>query len=285
MAAALTGEHAHGVNASREDKRSAYRTKGEDDAVDDTGNDLDGAGCVRRRRVGPGSVMSGHTRRPDADLIARFERDVLPHRATLRRRALRLTRDVQEAEDLTQDTLLNAFAGFRSFRDGTDPMAWLSRIMHNSWINRWRKRQRAVAEVSASHITDEELSLLAAPGRNSPCSAEAAALNALPDSEIKAALMSLDEVFRVTIYYADVEGFSNKEIAAVMGSPLGTVMSRLHRGRQRLRQSLMTVADARGYTATPAPNREHNDNPWRPMDGTPRGRGAPVSSPLLSPTG
>jgi RNA polymerase sigma-70 factor, ECF subfamily len=183
----------------------------------------------------------------DAERTARFEGQVIPLRNRLYSRAFRLTRNQQDAEDLVQDTILRAYAGFRTFRDGTQLMAWLYRIMHNTWINHWRKQQRSAAEVPLGHITDDELSALAA--RNSVWlrSAESTALEALPDNEIKAALLALEETFRLTIYYADVEGFSNREIAYLMNTPVGTVMSRLHRGRRRLRISLSLVAGDRGY--------------------------------------
>lgn len=184
------------------------------------------------------------------ELAARFERDVMPLRNQLHGVAIRLTRNMQDAEDLVQDTILHAYAGFRTFHEGTNLVAWLHRIMHNIWINHWRKKQRRCAEVSVGRITDDQLSEFFARGANDFCSAEVAALESEPDIEVKAALMALHATFRVTVYYADVEGFSTREIADMMNTPVGTVMSRLHRSRRRLRTSLRSVANQHGYSPT-----------------------------------
>jgi RNA polymerase sigma-70 factor, ECF subfamily len=174
----------------------------------------------------------------DDGLAVRFEREVIPLRNRLYGRAIRLTLNQHDAEDLVQDTILHAYSGFHTFHRGTDLMAWLFRIMHNTWINNWRKKQRRIGEVSVGRITDDQLATYAARTAGEVRSAEVAALELLPDSEIKAALMTLHETFRVTVYYADVEGFSTREIADIMNAPVGTVMSRLHRGRRRLRTTL-----------------------------------------------
>jgi RNA polymerase sigma-70 factor (ECF subfamily) len=181
---------------------------------------------------------------PDHELTARFAREVLPLRNQLHGKAIRLTRNQQDAEDLVQDTILNAYAGFRTFHEGTNAMAWLHRIMRNTWINHWRKKQRSCHEVSVGRVTDD-----VDPGDENLCSAEIAALRLQPDTEIKAALMALNAKFRLTVYYADVEGFSIKEIARIMEVPVGTVISRLHRGRRSLRASLLSVASQYGYSA------------------------------------
>ena len=185
----------------------------------------------------------------DARLAARFERDVIPLRNRLYGMALRLTHNKQDAEDLVQDTILHAYAGFRTFREGTDLMAWLYRIMHNSWINNWRKKRRWRAEVSVGSISDDQLAAYAGRTAKVVRSAEVAALESLPDSEIKAALMTLHEESRLAVYYADVEGFSYREIADMMNVSVGTVMSRLHRGRRRLRKILFVVASQRGFAS------------------------------------
>lgn len=184
---------------------------------------------------------------PHGELAARFERDVMPLRNQLHGAAIRLTRDTQDAEDLVQDTMLHAYAGFRTFHEGTNLVAWLHRIMRNIWINHWRKKQRSCAEVSVGRITDDQLSEFFALGANGFCSAEVVALESQPDIEVKTALMALHATFRLTVYYADVEGFSTKEIADMMNTPVGTVMSRLHRGRRNLRKSLLSVANQHGY--------------------------------------
>lgn len=180
-----------------------------------------------------------------AELAARFEREAIPLLDPLFGGALRLTGNRQDAQDLVQETMLHAYAGFRRFHEGTNLRAWLFRIMHNTCINQHRKKQCRPTEVSIEHIIDWPLStpvLHASPGLRS---AEVAVLESLPDDEIKDALMTLQDEQRITIYYADVEGFSYKEIANIMGTSVGTVMSRLHRGRQRLRTALCTVARKR----------------------------------------
>jgi RNA polymerase sigma-70 factor (ECF subfamily) len=198
---------------------------------------MDGTECVTDRTRG----------RPVAELAARFERDVIPLRGQLYRGAVRLTHHQQDAEDLVQDTILHAYAGFPSFRDGTNVTAWLHRIMHNTWISHWRKRQRGPGEVSVGSVDDVQFAALSMRTVNTFRSAEVAALEAMPDVEIQAAFMALYDAFALTVYYADVEGFSHKEIAELMNTPVGTVMSRLHRGRGRLRVSLLADASRRGY--------------------------------------
>jgi RNA polymerase sigma-70 factor, ECF subfamily len=182
----------------------------------------------------------------ESSVDARFERDVIPLRNRLYGGAIRLTRNKQDTEDLVQDTMLRAYVGFGTFREGTDLVAWLYRIMRNSWINQCRKKRRRCAEVSFGAMSDEQLATHAA--RTSGVrSAEVTALESLPDDEIQTALLALHEGCRRAVYYADVEGFSNSEIADKTNSPVGTVMSRLHRGRQRLRTTLLANAGARAF--------------------------------------
>jgi RNA polymerase sigma-70 factor (ECF subfamily) len=176
------------------------------------------------------------------DPAALFIRDVLPLVDQLYRAALRYTRTPADAEDLVQETMAKAYAGFHSFRAGTNLRAWLYRIMTNTWISSYRTAQRRPDEVLSADVTDVRLSA-ATP------SAELAALDATGDDEVLDALRALPEGQRMVVYYADVEGFRYKEIAAIMDMPLGTVMSRLHRGRKNLRALLIDVAAARGYAA------------------------------------
>ena len=178
-----------------------------------------------------------------ADLHTRFERDVVPLRESFYSQALRLTKNHEDAEDLLQDTLMKAYTGFHSFRRGSNLNAWLYRILVNTYINGYRKKQRRPKEYATAEITDLQLCDTvgqAAPGLRS---AEEQALESLPNNEIKAAMQALPEQFRMVVYYADIEGFRSREIAKIMQTPGGTVGSRLLRGRQRLRDLLASSAD------------------------------------------
>jgi RNA polymerase sigma-70 factor (ECF subfamily) len=185
----------------------------------------------------------------DAELTARFERDAIPLLDRLHGGARLMTRSRADAEDLVQDTMLKAYAGFRSFRPGTHLQAWLFRIMHNTWINDYHKARRRPVEHLSGQISDWQFA--ADRRHHSGCrSAEVEALESLPDSEITEALEALRPDLRLTLYYADVCGYRYREIAEILGVPVGTVMSRLHAARRRLRVLLADLACERGLTVS-----------------------------------
>ena len=192
---------------------------------------------------------------------ARFQETALPFLDQLYSAALRMTRNPSDAEDLVQETFVKAFAAFHQFQEGTNLKAWLYRILTNTYINQYRKRQREPQQALTDEIDDWSLAKAMGHTSSGLRSAETEALDHMPDSLVKDALADLPEDFRFAVYLADVEGFSYKEIAEMLDIPIGTVMSRLHRGRKAMQRALYDFAEARGLTAAqPAATESSGDD-------------------------
>ena len=176
----------------------------------------------------------------------RFERDAMQYLDQLYAGALRMTRNPADAEDIVQETYAKAYASFHQFTPGTNLKAWLYRILTNTYINSYRKKQREPQLSDGENVEDWQLARAESHTSGGLKSAEMVALENLPDSDVKEALQQLAPDFRLAVYLADVEGFSYKEIAEIMGTPIGTVMSRLNRGRTQLRGLLADYARERG---------------------------------------
>ena len=185
----------------------------------------------------------------DPALRARFERDVTPMLNGLYSSALRMTRNPTDAEDLVQETVLRAYRGFAGFQEGTNLKAWLYRILTNSFINTYRKKQREPVTVEGPDDIDEWYLYDRLGARSVEPSAESEVLEQLPDEDVQRALETLPEGFRMAVLLADVQGFSYKEIAEMLDIPIGTVMSRLHRGRKALEKALWDTAVERGIVS------------------------------------
>jgi RNA polymerase sigma-70 factor (ECF subfamily) len=177
----------------------------------------------------------------DSDYAQHFIEQAMPFLDQLYSGARRLTASQYDAEDLVQETILSGFKGFRLYREGTNLRAWLFRIMYNTWVGGYRARQSRPTEVLCDEFTDAHLT----GGGRVPIglrSAEVEALERMPDDDIVAALDQLPEILRMTVYFAVVEGYRYREIATMTNVPVGTVMSRLARGRRRLRELLVDVS-------------------------------------------
>lgn len=190
-----------------------------------------------------GRVRTERTEVPDNVLSAEFECAIIPLLEPLYRQALRMTSNRMDAEDLVQETLLKAYAGLRTLEPGTNLLAWLRRIMTNTIINSYRMQKRRPTQHPTDEITDRQLVSGAPREPGGLRSAEDQALERLPNSDLKAAMMGLPEQFRMAVYFADIAGYSYKEIAAMTGTQQGTVSSRINRGRKQLRDSLFDQSD------------------------------------------
>ena len=199
--------------------------------------------------VAPGRQVDGElvrTELSDDERRDLFESQVMPEIDRMYGAAIRYTRDPVEAQDLLQETVAKAFSSFQQFQQGTNLRAWLYRILHTTYISMYRKKQRRPQETLHDATDDFSFYDEARTG----ASAEYEVLSRITDDEIKQALADLPESFRMAVYLADVEEFSYKEIAEIMDTPIGTVMSRLHRGRKALQKALADYARARGLITT-----------------------------------
>jgi RNA polymerase sigma-70 factor (ECF subfamily) len=182
---------------------------------------------------------------------ARFAAETLMHMGQLRAAATAMTRNPHDAEDLVQETYTKAYASFHQFREGTNARAWLLRILTNTFINSYRRRQREPVKVSTAGVEDWQLTQGRPAGEAALRSAEEVALDRLPDATVIRALKELPRDFRTAVYLADVEGLTYREVADIMRCPVGTVMSRLHRARAQLRGRLRDQAAERGIVPHP----------------------------------
>ncbi len=183
---------------------------------------------------------------------ANFENDAMQYAPQLYAAAMRMTRNTSDAEDLVQETFLKAYRAYHTFTHGTNLKAWLYRILTNTFINRYRKQARRPKEVDLGELEDLYLyrRVSSAGATEASRSAEEELLSGFVDSDVKQAVEALPEHFRLPVLLADVEGFSYKEISEIMDVPIGTVMSRLHRGRKALQKALWEFAGERGLTGS-----------------------------------
>jgi RNA polymerase sigma-70 factor (ECF subfamily) len=200
--------------------------------------------------VSPSIIVSPVRRGESLADQADFEKDAMEFAPQLYSAALRMTRNAADAEDVVQETFLKAYRSYDTFQAGTNLKAWLYRILTNTYINRYRKQVRRPSEVDFGEIEDLYLykRLGSAESGSASRSAEDEALQQFVDADVKAAVEELPEHFRMPVLLADVEGFSYKEIAEILDVPIGTVMSRLHRGRKALQKALWAFAEQHGLT-------------------------------------
>ena len=211
------------------------------------GNDEDGLVNQEQKVAAAGRPEDNGRAGLSSDDLRRFEEDALPLAGSLYGGALRLTRNPADAADLVQETFLRAFRSWRQFEPGTNLKAWMYRIMTNLYISNYRAKMREPQIVSGTDSSDFDLyQTLVEQGAGEAASAESIVVDNLGDEDIKQALMNLSDDFRIPVMLADIDGFSYREIADMLNIPIGTVMSRLHRGRKALQKSLWGLAQERG---------------------------------------
>ncbi|XAS69727.1 sigma-70 family RNA polymerase sigma factor [Micrococcaceae bacterium Sec5.7] len=240
-----------------------YEAAGNDAKTSTEPNEPVSTGSVSTGQASTEPVSSGQESPEQAVDVAsesteerriRFERDAMQYVDQLYSAAMRMARNPADAEDLVQEAYTKAFSAFHQYKPGTNLKAWLYRILTNTYINLYRKRQREPLQSNSDTIEDWQLARAGSHTSAGLRSAEAEALDHLPDSDVKRALQAIPEEFRLAVYFADVEGFAYKEISDIMNTPIGTVMSRLHRGRKMLRDMLADYAAERGFKAAVDPN-------------------------------
>jgi RNA polymerase sigma-70 factor (ECF subfamily) len=191
-----------------------------------------------------------------------FAAEAMQYAPQLYSAALRMTRNKADAEDLVQETYLRGFRSFATFEEGTNLRAWLFRILTNTYINSYRAKQRRPIESDIADVEDLYIYRRVGLFDQNAMSAEDQVFDLFTDDEVKAALEELPEAFRMPVLLADVEGFAYKEIAEMLDVPIGTVMSRLHRGRKSMHKRLYEFAQARGLVQPlPEPAPENPESP------------------------
>jgi len=236
-------------------------SEGDDQASIETplaGDEQTGTGTplAGDEQTGTGTPSDGSAASNAVALRALFEEQALPYMDQLYAAAMRMTRNPADAADLVQETFVKAFQAFGQYTQGTNLKAWLYRIQTNTFINTYRKKQRDPFQGSIDDLEEWQVGGAESVTQSrSTRSAEAEAIDHLPDSDVKEALQAVPEDFRLAVYLADVEGFSYQDIADIMKTPVGTVMSRLHRGRRMLRELLADYARERGIVAAPTSSR------------------------------